>query len=64
MKKTAAQMDAEDAEGTTVPRKPVAAKDIYQTLREMILSFELYPGSRVTETELADYFGVSRTPVR
>jgi DNA-binding GntR family transcriptional regulator len=30
----------------------------------MILSFELYPGSRVTETELAEYFGVSRTPVR
>ena len=64
MKKPAAQMDAEDAEATAVARKAVAAKDIYQTLREMILSFELYPGSRVTETELADHFGVSRTPVR
>lgn len=30
----------------------------------MILSFALYPGVRVTETELADHFGVSRTPVR
>ena len=45
-------------------RKSVATSDIYHTLREMILSFELYPGSRVTETELAEFFGVSRTPVR
>jgi len=45
-------------------RKDVPIKDIYGTLREMILSFELYPGSRVTETELAEMFMVSRTPVR
>lgn len=44
--------------------KAIATKDVYLTLREMILSFELYPGSRVTETELADLFQVSRTPVR
>lgn len=44
--------------------KAVATKDVYSTLKEMILSFELYPGSRVTETELADLFLVSRTPVR
>jgi DNA-binding GntR family transcriptional regulator len=30
----------------------------------MILSFELYPGTRVTESELAKQFGVSRTPIR
>lgn len=41
-----------------------SSRDLYDSLREMILSFELYPGSRVTETELADKFGVSRTPVR
>lgn len=45
-------------------RKAVPIKDIYGTLREMILNFELYPGSRVTETELAEMFMVSRTPVR
>ena len=44
--------------------RTIATKDVYLTLREMILSFELYPGSRVTETELADLFQVSRTPVR
>lgn len=45
-------------------KRAIAAEDIYAQLREMILSFELYPGSRVTETQLADYFKVSRTPVR
>lgn len=37
---------------------------VYEKLREMILCFEFYPGSRVTETELAEHFGVSRTPIR
>lgn len=44
--------------------KAIATKNVYTTLKEMILSFELYPGSRTTETELADLFQVSRTPVR
>ena len=44
--------------------KKVTALEVYEKLQEMILSFELRPGSRVTETELADYFRVSRTPVR
>lgn len=42
----------------------LSAKAVYAGLRERILSFEIYPGSRVTETELAEYFGVSRTPIR
>ena len=42
----------------------LSAKALYTRLREMILNFELYPGSRVTETELAEYFEVSRTPIR
>lgn len=41
-----------------------SSHDVYSHLREMILNFELYPGSRVTEQELASLFGVSRTPVR
>ncbi len=41
-----------------------SSHDVYNSLREMILSFELYPGSRVTELELAAQFGVSRTPIR
>lgn len=45
------------------PPRP-SAQDVYDRLRELILSFELYPGSRVTESALAERFGVSRTPVR
>lgn len=44
--------------------KKLSAQDIYQQLRQMIMNFDLYPGSRVTEMELADHFKVSRTPVR
>lgn len=40
------------------------ADRIYESLRSSIMNFELYPGSRVTETELASRFEVSRTPVR
>ena len=40
------------------------ADRVYQTLRRSIMNFELYPGTRVTETELAQRFGVSRTPIR
>lgn len=46
------------------PAKRLGAAQVYAQLRELILSFELYPGSRVTETELAERFQVSRTPVR
>lgn len=41
-----------------------SARDVYDQLRDMILNFDLYPGSRVTEQELADRFGISRTPIR
>ncbi|MBC7191811.1 GntR family transcriptional regulator [Marinobacter sp.] len=40
------------------------ADRIYESLRCSIMNFELYPGSRVTETELAQRFDVSRTPIR
>ncbi|WP_297360524.1 GntR family transcriptional regulator [Acidiferrobacter sp.] len=42
----------------------VSASTIYESLKEMILSFEIYPGSRITESDLAAHFKVSRTPVR
>lgn len=58
MKKT------ESAASDVSRKKVLAPQDIYGVLREMILSFELYPGTRVTETELAEYFQVSRTPIR
>jgi DNA-binding GntR family transcriptional regulator len=38
--------------------------EIYATLREAIVSAELEPGRRLSENELADMLGVSRTPLR
>ncbi|MES2624597.1 MAG: GntR family transcriptional regulator [Pseudomonadota bacterium] len=47
----------------SVVNKPTA-QQIYENLRELIISLHIAPGSRVTENQLADYFQVSRTPVR
>ena len=37
-------------------------KMVYELLREQILTLELPPGSFVDEIQLADRFGMSRTP--
>jgi len=42
----------------------LSAHEIYSALRKMIIAMEILPGTRVTESQLADYFSVSRTPVR
>lgn len=47
-----------------LPVRAGSALEVYTQLKGLIMGFELYPGSRVTETELAERFGVSRTPVR
>lgn len=41
-----------------------SSQKIYEKLKRKILEFEIYPGTRITETELAADFNVSRTPVR
>jgi len=41
-----------------------SSQKIYEKLRRKILEFEIYPGTRITEAELAATFKVSRTPVR
>ena len=41
-----------------------SSQKIYEKLRKKILEFEIYPGTRITESELAADFKVSRTPVR
>ncbi|MPM59357.1 hypothetical protein SDC9_106197 [bioreactor metagenome] len=38
--------------------------DVFQTLRDMAISYQLRPGERLSEIELAAQLGVSRTPVR
>lgn len=39
-------------------------QSIYESLKNMITSLQIIPGSRLTEIKLADFFNVSRTPIR
>lgn len=41
-----------------------AANQIFGFIRDAIISMELVPGQMISETALAQQFGVSRTPVR
>ncbi|CAB3799792.1 GntR family transcriptional regulator [Pararobbsia alpina] len=45
------------------PTNPLA-EDIYARVKDDIFDFRLLPGQRFTETEMAQRYGVSRTPVR
>jgi DNA-binding GntR family transcriptional regulator len=42
----------------------ISTERIYEALQETIWSFALYPSSRVSHNQLADYFHLSRTSVR
>ncbi|MED2945139.1 GntR family transcriptional regulator [Bacillus swezeyi] len=39
-------------------------EEVYQTLKRAIVHLELKPGQRLHDQELAEQFGISRTPVR
>src|SRR5690606_41436616 len=43
--------------------RPVASQ-IFNLIRDAIVSMELLTGQMISETALAEQFGVSRTPVR
>ena len=49
-------------------RRPAGAAErankLYDSLRNLIVRGQLAPGARIVETEVAERFGVSRTPVR
>lgn len=45
-------------------KKRFTTQEIYHDLWQQIISFEIFPGSRVTETELAEIYRTSRTPIR
>ncbi|MCP3775982.1 GntR family transcriptional regulator [Paenibacillus sp. MZ04-78.2] len=38
--------------------------EVYQTLKKWIITLELHPEERLSDKELAEKFGISRTPVR
>lgn len=54
------------AASVRAPTEDATSRSIlaYRQLREAIVHGRLAPGTRVVETELAERFGISRTPVR
>lgn len=49
---------------TTKEKHPTLREKILETLRDAIISGNISSGSRVSEPELAERFGISRTPIR
>lgn len=47
-----------------IERHQTLRERILETIREAILKGELKPGEKVAEPELAERFGISRTPIR
>jgi GntR family transcriptional regulator, rspAB operon transcriptional repressor len=47
-----------------VSRGPSVRAQVYLLIRDAIVSLQLVPGQALSENELADQYGVSRTPVR
>ena len=45
-------------------RSRLAAPQVFESLREAILTLELVPGAMLVRSELAGQFGVSQTPIR
>lgn len=49
---------------TSQAKHPTLREKILETLRDAIISGNISSGSRVSEPELAERFGISRTPIR
>ena len=47
-----------------IERHQTLREKILESIREAILKGTLKPGERVSEPELAERFGISRTPIR
>jgi DNA-binding GntR family transcriptional regulator len=63
-RKTATKRRAPSEQGRRTSGAGERANRLYDSLRSMIVRGQLAPGARIVETEVAERFGVSRTPVR
>jgi DNA-binding GntR family transcriptional regulator len=48
----------------STPGKRTLGSDVFEALRKMAISYEMKPGERLNELDLAEKLGVSRTPIR
>ncbi|MGF6266492.1 DNA-binding GntR family transcriptional regulator [Paraburkholderia youngii] len=62
---TEAAAEAAAASGTKAAysANPLA-EQVYQLIKQDIFSFRLFPGDRFSENDIAQHYGVSRTPMR
>jgi len=56
-------MAAESPDGGTTPRL-TTQQSVADSLRQLIVNRTLRPGERIVQSDLAEQFGVSRTPIR
>jgi DNA-binding GntR family transcriptional regulator len=63
MPETTTQATAAPAAKMAYSANPLA-EQVYQRLKQDIFSFRLFPGDRFSENDIAQYYGVSRTPMR
>jgi DNA-binding GntR family transcriptional regulator len=63
-RRTAANARAPQDKGRRAAGATERANRLYDSLRNLIVRGQLAPGARIVETEVAERFGVSRTPVR
>src|SRR5579863_4940517 len=57
-------VDRQERAPAAIDRRRSAPPQIYELLRERILTVQLKPGESINERWLADWLGVSRTPIR
>lgn len=55
---------AKSAAKPAAKRAADVVEKVYQQVREMAVEYRFRPGERINEVELAQVFGVSRTPIR
>jgi DNA-binding GntR family transcriptional regulator len=54
----------ESSPGSTGGSRKIKGPDVYALIRQAIISGRFVPGQRLSERELAEQYGVSRTPIR
>lgn len=57
-------MQTKASSSAQLDRSRQAAPQVFERLRELIVSLELAPGSVLSRAELAERFGLSQTPIR
>ncbi len=50
--------------GAKISKNQLLSQSVYEYVLDLIMSKELTPGEKISESEIAEKYGISRTPVR